>query len=393
MPRVAFLTNCIPPYHKPVLDALASRYGPGNFRVLLSTPMESNRPWALEWEGLNVVVQKTITVKGRWRHPRGFSETTEVHFPLDTLSQLRSFHPDAVISAEMGLRSILALASAKLRGSRLILWTEVNESTEHGRGRARGIVRKILAKHADAFLALGTAGVDYVGSLGARPEKIFKLLYTTDVSRFEAASAERKNPKRLLYVGQLIERKGLLQFISALVKWVEGHPERKVELALAGDGPLRTKLQETSVPSNLQLEFLGNVSYSHLPNVYATASVLAFPTLADTWGVAVNEAMAAGRPVLGSVYSQAVEELVVNGRNGWTFRPDNPREMYEAIHQCLTASPETLNRMGEDARRAALEITPARVAGIIQAAITNCLEDSGRRDLAGSKSVWLRSDE
>ena len=50
--------------------------------------------------------------------------------------------------------------------------------------------------------------------------------------------------------------------------------------------------------------------------------VLVFPTLADEWGLVVNEALAAGVPVLGSLYSQAVEELVRDGENGWTFRPD-----------------------------------------------------------------------
>jgi len=372
---------------------LAGHYGRDNFRVLLSTPMESNRPWALEWEGLDVVVQKTLTLKGRWKHPRGFSETTEVHFPVDTVSQLRKFSPDLVISTEMGLRSVLALLSAKLRRSSLILWTEVNESTEHGRGRARGIVRKMLARRAQGFLALGTGGVDYIASLGAPPEKIFKLLYTTDVRRFAADSGERESPMRLLYVGQLIERKGLLQFASALGGWAEKHPERRVELTFAGDGPLREKLQRHPGPANLAVEFLGNVSYEHLPRVYANAGMLVFPTLADTWGVVVNEAMAAGLPVLGSVYSQAVQELVIHGRNGWTFRPDKPEEMYGAIHECLITPLERLDRMRDSARKSALELTPARVAGIVQGAITSCLDNSRREGLSRHKSAWLGSDE
>ncbi|HSU58161.1 MAG TPA: glycosyltransferase family 4 protein [Bryobacteraceae bacterium] len=376
-----------------MLDALAEHYGHDNFRVLLSTPMESNRPWALEWEGLDVVVQKTLTLKGRWKHPRGFSETTDVHFPLDTVSQLRKFFPDIIISTEMGLRSVLALASAKLRRSSLILWTEVNELTEHGRGRTRGIIRKILARHAQGFLALGTGGVDYMAGLGAPPEKIFKLLYTTDVRRFAAESGKRENPIRLLYVGQLIERKGLLQFASALGEWAERHPEQKVALTFAGDGPLREKLQMNSGPPNLAVEFLGNLSYAHLPSVYAKAGVLVFPTLADTWGVVVNEAMAAGLPVLGSVYSQAVQELVIHGRNGWTFRPDKPEEMYGVIHECLTTPLETLDRMRDSARKTALELTPARVAGIIQGAVTSCLDKSRREGLSRHKSAWLGSDE
>jgi hypothetical protein len=109
--------------------------------------MESNRPWRLEWEGLDVAVQKTMTVRGRWRHPRGFSEPTQVHFPLDTISQLRKFSPDVVISTEMGFRSLSALLYAKLYSrSKAVLWTEVNRSTEQGRGLARKIVPHAAGK-------------------------------------------------------------------------------------------------------------------------------------------------------------------------------------------------------------------------------------------------------
>lgn len=376
MPRIAFLTNCIPPYHKPVLDALANRYGRENFRILLSTPMESNRSWALEWDGLDVVVQKTLTVKGRWRHPRGFSESTQVHFPLDTLSQLRKFSADVMISTELGCRSLSAVAFTKLHsGSRAILWTEVNESTEHGRGAARKILRRWLVRHAHAFLALGDGGMCYIESLGATRRKIFELLYTTDVSRFTAVRDQQSAvEKRLLFVGQLIERKGLLSFTAALKKWAETHPDQRVELVFAGGGPLREALRAQAVPPNLRFEFLGDVSYVDLPRVYANAGVLVFPTLADTWGVVVNEAMAAGLPVLGSTYSQAVQKLITDGQNGWTFRADRPDETYQAIDRCLTTSIETLEVMRSAARCAALKLTPDRVANMIHTAVEFCLK-------------------
>jgi glycosyltransferase involved in cell wall biosynthesis len=388
LPRIAFLTNCIPPYHKPVFDALASRYGCENFRILLSTPMESNRPWALEWGGLDVVVQKTVTLKGHWKHPRGFRESTQVHFPLDTLSQLRSFSPDVVISTELGFRSLSALVFTKLHGRcKAILWTEVNESTEHGRGLARKILRKLLVKHADGFLALGDGGMRYIESLGAAREKIFELFYTTDVLRFAVGSQQRAAvsnqlsaiSNRLLYVGQLIERKGLLQFTTALKRWAERNPDRNIELVFAGNGPLKEGLRVQVTPPNLRLEFLGDVTYEDLPRVYAEASAFVFPTLADTWGVAANEAMAAGLPVLGSTHSQAVKMLVTDGRNGWTFRADSPQETYQAIHRCLTCPVETLQAMRSAARSTALELTPDRVADMIHRAVEFSLNSLGRQ--------------
>jgi hypothetical protein len=89
---------------------------------------------------------------------------------------------------------------------------------------------------------------------------------------------------------------------------------------------------------------------------------LAFPTLADEWGLVVNEAMAAGLPVLGSLYSQAVEELVQDRINGWTFHPDHLEEAGHAIDRALTTNSEDLMNMCLAARTRALEITTMTMA-------------------------------
>ncbi len=82
---------------------------------------------------------------------------------------------------------------------------------------------------------------------------------------------------------------------------------------------------ETSSACNVKLEFLGVFQYDDLPEIYGSAEVFVLPTLADTWAVVVNEALLAGLPVLGSIYAQAVEELIQEGGTGWNFRPDNAR--------------------------------------------------------------------
>ena len=368
--RVALLTNLIPPYHKPVLDCMARRYG--NLRVLLSTPMEANRPWKLEWQGLDVVVQKTWTLSGRWRHPGGFSEPLALHLPLDTLVQLRRYRPHVVISVEMGMRTLLAAVYRKLnRRSRWIVWAEVSEATEQGRGLLRRLIRLLLCRHADAFLAVGSSGVRYLRSLGADPAKIFPLFYTTGVERFSANEIERSPERahRLLYAGQLIERKGLVPFLETLAKWAAAHPARNVEFVIVGDGPLRARLENFAAPANLELHFRGNLPYEELPPVYSEAGLFVLPTLADTWGVVVNEALAAGLPVLGSVRAQAVAELVEDGKNGWTFDPTQPDDIYSAIERAMKASGGQLDAMRVDARSTALALTPGDVARLIDDAI------------------------
>ena len=372
--RLAILTNMIPPYRRPVLARLSQRYP--HLRVLVSTPSEPNRSWGLNWDGLDVILQKTVTLRGKWRHPKGFNEPLFIHIPIDTFAQLKRFNAEVVLSAEMGARTLLSLLYCKLRrNSKLIIWAEISESSEQGRGRLRSALRSLLARHADAFIVYGESGARYVRTLHVPESKIFVVPYSTDVNRFAQNSLTRtpEQARRLLYVGQLIDRKGLLSFIAALSKWASAHRDRAIELLLVGEGPLRDHLNNTPHPANLNITLAGNVPYDDLPQVYAESGVFVFPTLADTWGLVVNEAMAGGLPILGSVYSQAVETLVEDGNNGWTFRPDNMEQTYAAIDRCMSIAIESLDEMRKCARAVALQHSPEHVASLIDDVLITCL--------------------
>jgi glycosyltransferase involved in cell wall biosynthesis len=144
-----------------------------------------------------------------------------------------------------------------------------------------------------------------------------------------------------------------------LSEWLQKHPREKCEFWIAGDGPLRGELEKYPAPPQLRLRFLGSVAYEELPELYAQGGIFVFPTLADEWGVVVNEALAAGLPILGSLYSQAMEELVEDGRNGWTFRPDHGDEMYAALDRAMTATEEQLDEMRLAGRERVRSLSPA----------------------------------
>jgi glycosyltransferase involved in cell wall biosynthesis len=118
------------------------------------------------------------------------------------------------------------------------------------------------------------------------------------------------------------------------------------------------------------------VAYPQLPALYAAADIYVLPTLADEWGVVVNEAMAAGLPVLGSCHSQAVEELVAEGETGWRFNPDNDDSVYDSIDRALRVSREDRLRMGTAACARVFQLTPDIVAARIADAVCQNLQSS-----------------
>ncbi len=356
--RVALLTNFIPPYRLPVYEALRDRVG--ELRVLVSVPMEENRDWPVEWGRLDVRVQRRVTFRGRWSENGSFVEDVWIHFPYDTFLQLYAFCPDVVISGELGLRTLQAMLFRRYvrRRCRLIVWATLSEVTERNRGMARKLLRRWMLPLADAVIVNGASGERYIEGFGIDRRRIFRVPQVSVLPRCGVSGrvVEGRDLYRLLYVGRLVPLKGILPFLAMLSKWARENPRRRLEFWLAGEGPLRDAILGSSLPANVSIRLLGPVPYHELAAVYERCGILVFPTLADEWGLVVNEAMSCGMPVLGSWYSQAVQELCVDGVNGWVFRPDSLDEMYEAIGRALTSPEDVLRRMGQAAAR--------RVAGL-----------------------------
>jgi glycosyltransferase involved in cell wall biosynthesis len=232
-----------------------------------------------------------------------------------------------------------------------------------------------MLRLADAVFTNGASGARYLMAHGAKPEKVFVVPQTIDCGAFAAAplSRTRGDRRTLLYVGQLVPRKGVVPFLECLSDWCAKHPADNVEFQISGEGEERSSIETFPRPPNLSLRMLGNAPYNEMPQRYAGAEIMVLPTFADEWGLVVNEALASGLPVLGSVYSSAVEDLVEDGVNGWIFRVDDPEDMYRAIDRCLATAEPALNEMRVHAREVAVKITPEYVAERILEAVKYAL--------------------
>lgn len=283
-----------------------------------------------------------------WRHQKGFQEKLYIHLPINILSKLVSFSPDVIISGEMGFRTIQAIVF-KLFYSRtkIVLWATLSEHTEVGRDLIRVIIRKVILSCCDAVIVNGESGARYIRKYNFPSDRIIRSPYTTDLAltKERQTPLSKSNKRRIICVGRIEERKGLLPFLECLTEWCTDNPERTIEFSIVGTGPLISDLQSVSLPVNLTLNLVGNIPYNELSAYYIQAHLFAFPTLADEWGMVVSEAMACGLPVLGSIYSQAVEELVQDGITGWLFRPDYKDEMYKSLDKALNASHDQLAAM------------------------------------------------
>lgn len=135
------------------------------------------------------------------------------------------------------------------------------------------------------------------------------------------------------------------------------------------------RCRRPSLPANLHQRFTGHLDYQTLAALYADSGALVLPTLFDEWGLVVNEALASGLPVLGSVLSQAVEELVRDGVTGWLFDPTRPDSLRRPLDCFLDAPEASLAAVRAAARRRGLAITvddaTDRIAGLVERVVRN----------------------
>jgi colanic acid/amylovoran biosynthesis glycosyltransferase len=168
---------------------------------------------------------------------------------------------------------------------------------------------------------------------------------------------------KLVLVAGLVEQKGHLALIQALARVRDAGAAFR--MVFVGDGPLRPVLESEVKRLSLtdRIEFAGWQSNAAVHEHLRTARALVMPSFAENLPVAMMEALATGRPVLGT-YIAGVPELVESGVNGWLVPAGNVEATADAILRILRTPTAELTRMG----RAGAERVRASHAAAAEAA-------------------------
>lgn len=367
MPRLAVLTNLVPPYRVPVFRALGEQFDLSVF----TSAGERNRDWEHYAAQLpNVQVHKSagmsITVADR--DESGVFDLRFVHFNPGYLLDLIRTRPQAIISGEMGFRTICALAYGWVTRIPVWVWWGGTVHTEAKIGPTRRFLRRFLSRLARRWISYGQTSTDYLRSLGVSRDRIVQIQNCVDEKKFaaDAPPAIAVSPRPLLlYVGQLLQRKGLRQLVESAARLRDaGH---QFTLVLVGNGPQRDPLLHLAGRLKLQnVQFLPSQPPESMSGIYRSADCLVFPTLEDVWGLVVNEAMWCGIPVVSSIFAGCTSEIVPpENRFNPLDHQDFDRILLKAISGKI-AAPET------DVLR-----TAAQVAEIIATAVQRELQSLG----------------
>jgi glycosyltransferase involved in cell wall biosynthesis len=236
----------------------------------------------------------------------------------------------------------------------------------------------------------GDAHAAYAAELGLPRDRIFKGYDAVDNAHFareaqyareheaEVRAAFPKMPARPFFMAafRLMARKNALALLDAYVQYRQQCPHDPWDLVICGNGEQRDALVQVIQSHGLSdhVHLVGFLTYHEVGKWYGLAKAFIHPALKEQWGLVVNEACAAGLPVLCSRTVGAAAELVQDGRNGYLFDPADVADIAASLRKVHEAGEAERARMGQESRHlvatCAPEVFGDSVVALTQAVLT-----------------------
>lgn len=297
----------------------------------------------------------TLAPQANW------SQIGQRRLAIEVWKKLEKLQPGAVmVPGYYTAPGLAAAVWAKLRRRKSILMTDSTEGDYVRKGWRERLKSALVRCLFDAAMTAGRANERYLRALDFPMERVGRKYDVVD-NRFFAAGADRTRAVRqrsewnlpadyFLYVGRLSPEKNVDGLIRGFAEYRRKGGEWS--LVIAGDGRERPFLEALASALDLShaVRFVGHQPSSGLVPYYAFARCFVLPSKREPWGLVVNEAMAAGLPVIVSSRCGCAEDLVLEASNGYVFDPQRPQELEAALNAVARAAPAVLDEMGAASR-------------------------------------------
>jgi glycosyltransferase involved in cell wall biosynthesis len=208
--------------------------------------------------------------------------------------------------------------------------------------RVRWLALTEARTHFDHVFAMGELGTDFFRRAWLRPQQLREFAYTVEFPPIDFYQPTTNNQQlNILYVGQLIHRKG----VDLLLNVLQEIDPTKWSLKIVGDGPESYALQALSKKNALtnNVQFCGVVPNHSIQAYISSADVLVLPSRWDGWGAVVNEALHCGTRTITST-SCGASSLIKTDQIGWIFERENQSSLRESIDKAIESIKEGRNR-------------------------------------------------
>ena len=359
MTRVAFITNLCPHYRRPLFELLAQRFDIDFYFHSVGDERYWSRQLQATSGSFTQVELRRIRLLGQPLLPGLATRLTRDRY-------------DVVVKCLNGRLMVpYVFGLARARHLPIVLWTGMWYHPQTIAHRLTAPLTRGVYRAADAIVVYGTHVERYLAAEGVDPAKIFVAGQAVSDAGLVSLAPERSSPF-VLFVGQLENRKGIRDLLSAFSRL-----PAYARLRIVGSGSLDGLVCEAA-RCNPRIEVAGHVPPAGVADEFSRARCLVLPSVTtatdkETWGLVVNEAMAAGLPVVTTeAVGAAAGGLVVDGRNGFVVRERDPVALAAALSR-LFSDPRLATELGEQARIDVSAFTYARMADAFSTAIDRAL--------------------
>ena len=352
--KLAVVTNILTPYRVPLFAKMAQQLD--ECTVFLMAEREENRQWKID-----SVPFRTELLPGWHIRPKGAE--VSLHFNYGVMKRLRRLNPDVVLSGGFAPAHLSAFVYCKLFKKRYVQWGEFTLRDGAQSSSIRRFLRRLTIGGADACIASSNEARDAFLHYGATDRTVLTVPMPIEIERIHdevcaiKQTAEHDSRRSrypgpvLLSIGRLLDAKGYRLLLDLYGRVLAIHPN--VSLVLVGDGPDRAAYESLCRERSWKhVHFVGHVEPSSLSRYLALGDLFLFPTLSDTFGAVLSEAMAAELPVLSSTHAAATADLVRNRANGWVFDPRHPESGSDRVLEFLALPAAQQRTMGQAAYQA-----------------------------------------
>ncbi|MEI6231543.1 MAG: glycosyltransferase [Planctomycetota bacterium] len=324
--------------------------------------------------------------------PCGFKRVTlfndEAYSSADLVKrlceELDGLRPDAVAIPSWGRPASWTTFRWALQSrTATVLMTE-SQFRDAPRVAWKEYIKRQMVAYCGAGLVGGQRQIDYMVRLGMEKSRVFTGYDVVENDYFSAgADQARVHAKRLreelklpekyfLTSSRFVPKKNIVGLLTSYSMYRKNGAPGDWKLVVLGDGPTRPEVERCISDQNLEGHVLlpGFKQYADLPVYYGLGGAFVLASSTEQWGLVVNEAMAAGLPVLISEACGCAPDLVKDGVNGFVFDYRNPNALAEYMRK-LASGECDLSAMANASRTIVADYTPESYAeGFMRAART-----------------------
>lgn len=273
------------------------------------------------------------------------------------VKEIKEFNPGAILVFGWNFHS--HLKTLRFFKGKVPVWFRGDSHMLNEGNGIKKVLRRLVLRwvyqHIDKAFYVGLNNKRYYLKHGVKEKNLIHAPHAIEISRFSSDSnvsfsylneikqklGIKDKDKVFLYCGKLEQVKNVSLLISAFVSVF--HANSTVHLVMVGDGPLKAALIEKSSEIK-NIHFLPFHNQSMMPTIYRLGNVFVLPSKSETWGLAVNEAMACGKAILVSDKVGCAVDLVQPSINGFSFKSNNREDLEEKMGLLLQSDLEEMGR-------------------------------------------------